>query len=407
MTLCISNPFLFLSLLVQPLSDEFKQYVLNLDIEADARLLRERLNICEEAIDIFRASSSLLKAGVKAGLSLYSIAVMCCRNDNLGEIPSKLERLSSMASELSCIALENEKWHHSAASRALVDQLSPKRSSHMTRDRLSGYRLHKSVSSGEFLSLGTDVDENLSQQTAKCESPGMANSSASDSSSGSDSIDGLAEPEECEEWAALIIADVSVDQIPTTTRRSNRSGSIASDDGSNDSMLSSSPKGFWHVRPGASPLNHHDDDDDDDDGSIQWSPRQSPRDTLGAAPFMSPPGKYFTLGANANAGTGQAKRPSVSFAPIRVPEKAEKPFLPPSTVNVSEFKSTGSQMIRSKSHSHLSRSMSVTSTSSSNDMTLSKHPTPFSEEYENYRKYYLKFIDLVVVREISAAVHSR
>ncbi|EEC48598.1 predicted protein, partial [Phaeodactylum tricornutum CCAP 1055/1] len=63
----------------EPLSDKSKMYILNLDIEADARLLRERLSICEDAIDNFRASSLLLKAGVKAGLTLYDIAIMCCR----------------------------------------------------------------------------------------------------------------------------------------------------------------------------------------------------------------------------------------------------------------------------------------------------------------------------------------
>ena len=71
-----------------------------MNIEKDARLLKERLNICTEAIDYFCASCSILKAGVQAGLTLYEIAVMCCRNDNLGELPSKLEMLFSMAAEL-------------------------------------------------------------------------------------------------------------------------------------------------------------------------------------------------------------------------------------------------------------------------------------------------------------------
>jgi len=398
--------------LVQPLSDTFKNYILNLDIEADARLLHEHLNICEEAIDIFRASSSLLKAGVKAGLSLYSIAVMCCRNDNLGEIPSKLERLSSMASELSSIALENEKWHHTAASRAIVDQLTPQRANFLSRGRAAGYRMNKSASSGEFLSLSSGSGETLEQEIAKRDSPGMAHSSASDSSSDTDEV--IVETEECEDWAASLIADMSKEEGNPVTRKGARSGSIASDDGSNDSLLSSSPKGFWTVRPGASPIPN-----DEDDASLQWSPQTSLRDTIDEGRlFATPPAGCFSLGANANS-TSTSKRPSVSFAPI-LPSTTSKPLKLPATVNVSEFKSTvmksrfvddgqrqdSGGMIRSKSHPALSRSFSVTSSSS--DAALPKRsPKLFTEEYENFRKYYLKFIDLVVVREMTAAVHSK
>ena len=398
---------------LQPLSAEFKDHVLNLDIEADARLLHERLNICEEAIDIFRASSSLLKAGVKAGLTLYDIAVMCCRNDNQGEIPSKLERFSSMASELSSIAIENEKWHHTAASRAIEDQLTPKKNRQFTQGRAASCRLRKCVSSGEFLTLSGDSGESLDEVIAKRESPGMTGSSASDSSL--DAGDVLVETEECEEWAASIIADVSVDQVPTLSRRDVRSDSVTSDDASSDSLLSSSPKGFWHVRPGTSPVN-----DDDDDESITWSPKVSPRVTAQeprfSSPPSSPPGHYFTLGANANANANTlSKRPSVHFAPILTDEK---PFMP--VLNLAKSKAADDEklpkvelerqesgMTRSKSHPTLSQSYSqISSTSSSSEVSSPRRrPKPFSEEYDNYRKYYEKFIDLVVVREMTAAVH--
>lgn len=399
---------------LQPLSAEFKDYVLHLDIEADARLLHERLNICEEAIDIFRASSSLLKAGVKAGLTLYDIAVMCCRNDNQGEIPSKLERFSSMASELSSIAIENEKWHHAAASRAIEDQLTPKKSRQFTHGRAASCRLRKCVSSGEFLTLSGDSGESLDEVIAKRESPGMTGSSASDSSL--DAGDVLVETEECEEWAASIIADVSVDQVSPLTRRGVRSDSVASDDGSSDSLLSSSPKGFWHVRPGTSP------NDDDDDESITWSPHSSPRgsaqESRFGSPPSSPPGHHFTLGVNANAKANTfSKRPSVHFAPIL---SDETPFMPALNIlNVKaaaaddvtppkvEMERQESGLTRSKSHPALSHSFSqISSTSSSTEVASPRRrPKRFSEEYENYRKYYEKFIDLVVVREMTAAVH--
>jgi hypothetical protein len=403
---------------LQPLSAEFKEYVLNLDIEADARLLHERLNICEEAIDIFRASSSLLKAGVKAGLTLYDIAVMCCRNDNQGEIPSMLEKLSVMASELSSIAIENEKWHHAAASRAIEDQLTPKKSRQFLNGRAASCRLRKSVSSGEFLSLSGDSGESLEEAIAKRDSPGMAGSSASDSSS--DVGDVLVENEECEEWAAFIVADVTVDQLPTLSRRDVRSGSVESDDASSDSLLSSSPKGFWHVRPGTSPMNGNDDDDDD---SITWSHNGSPHgstfETRFCSPPSSPPGLRFTLGANVNAkanANANSKRPSVSFAPILTDEK---PLMLPAILNRTKIKAADDELLpvvelerresgmaRSKSHPTLSQSFSISSTASSSENAAPRRrPKPFSEDYENYRKYYEKFIDLVVVREMSVAVH--
>lgn len=68
----------------EPLSQSMKDYVLNLDIEKDVHMLREKLDIPKGALDYFRASSTLLQQGVKVGLTLYEIAVLCCRNDDAG-----------------------------------------------------------------------------------------------------------------------------------------------------------------------------------------------------------------------------------------------------------------------------------------------------------------------------------
>jgi hypothetical protein len=70
--------------LKEPLNDEMKEYVLNLDIEKDIQMLRDRLDIPNVALDYFRASSQLLQKGVQAGLTLYDIAILCCRNDDAG-----------------------------------------------------------------------------------------------------------------------------------------------------------------------------------------------------------------------------------------------------------------------------------------------------------------------------------
>lgn len=234
-----------------------KKYVLDLDIESDARMLSERLNICQEAIDYFRASSSILKAGVRAGLSLYDIAIRCCRNDNLAEIPSMLEKLVDMASDLSSAAIENERWHHQAASRAIVEQLSPRhpRRSSVHSSASSGRSsMTKSSSSVEFLNLHRDSEVRSSLSEALAASGGggagsgrdspaaMAQSSASSDSSSDAGEPGEKDECDCEEWAASIIMDVSVDQL-IPTHRGTRSGSIVSDD-SSDSGLSCSPKGF-------------------------------------------------------------------------------------------------------------------------------------------------------------------
>jgi len=392
---------------------------MNLDIEKDARILQERLNICEEAIDCFRASSALLKAGVQAGLTLYDIAIMCCRNDNLGEIPSKLEMLSSMASELALIAVENERWHHTAASRALVEQLSPKRPIMSAQNRASGNRFHKSASSAEFMSLACeslddDTGDSLAEALARGESPSMTVSSASDSSTG-DNVDCVAETEECEEWAANVIADVSHENILPSLplRRTYRSGSVASDDASSDSGLSSSPKGFWTIRPGTSPASPVAFSDD---GS--WSPELSPH-----ASSNDLQRSYSPLPIDATLkeeSPTSGRRVSVKFAES-LPSKG--PFIPPATVNVSEFKTSGlvngqqwqlgllrkgSSMTRSKSYSALSRSLSAMSGSSggSSDMLgPTRTPKPFTKDYEHFRTYLIKFIDMVIVREMTAAIH--
>lgn len=71
----------------QPLSKKSKEYVLGLDIEADVRMLQERLNMQNDVLDYFRSSCLILKAGVRAGLTLHDIcSEIMCRNDPSGEL---------------------------------------------------------------------------------------------------------------------------------------------------------------------------------------------------------------------------------------------------------------------------------------------------------------------------------
>ena len=159
------------------MSPKTKQYILNLDIEKDAKMLRDCLNISNEALAYFYASSSILKAGTKAGLSLYEIAVMCCRNDNLGEIPSKLEVLFGMAGDLAKSAIRNNRWGLAVASRAIQEQLSPHGGSLLTPSPKNGIG-RKAASAFDLAALVKPKEFNTSQAV-----PGMTQSAGSEESS--------------------------------------------------------------------------------------------------------------------------------------------------------------------------------------------------------------------------------
>lgn len=367
--------------LKEPVSTEIKRYIESLDIEKDAMMLREVLNIDERAIDNFRASSALLKAGVNAGLSLYDIAVLCCRNDDLGEIPSALERMSEMATELAVAALENSKFNHHVASNALVDVLSPKGMNSYERNASSQKQLFKSVSSGDFLrlrsdSLSLEASHDKSPLSQKPESPHLLQSS--DSSTDSEEY---LEKEDCQEWAASLIDRLRPIQIPPAKPRAT---SIESEP--DESELSSSPKGFWQPLPAVMA-------DDGSIGTISWgtSYASSPKDSEG---FVEPP--------SPSPERNMTKRASVTFA-----DKFPGPLIPPSTVSVTRCLAVSSLlpkpkefgMKRSRSYTALGRSYSAISEGSQ-----SLVPSESSDKFEHFRSYFLKFIDLVIVKEITFAL---
>uniref|UniRef100_A0A6U5NS36 Uncharacterized protein n=1 Tax=Grammatophora oceanica TaxID=210454 RepID=A0A6U5NS36_9STRA len=372
--------------LKQPLSKRSRKYVLNLDIDKDARMLKERLNISEEALGYFRASSKLLQEGVKAGLSLYEIASMCCRNDNMGEHPSKLEQLTAMAQELATSAVENGRWHHSAASRALVDQLTPtavddRRLLLLGSERGSSTRLIKSASSANF-----SLSDGLSIGSTPVNVPGMMQSSGSDS--GSEEDDGVTSAGDAmDEWAATIIADVSLDQsMGVQNRRGSPLTGVGSDDGS---VLSSSPQGFWHRSPAG--FLGDDSDQDDDSTSVIWSPNVSPAshpdvqsDSISKRiSFAVPPPDFGNDSAYQSPTFQFAEQPSSFLLP------------PPATVDVATVKATStSTMSRSRSYSALS------SADRANSMMSQVSSKVGGDVWTNYLQ---KFVDLVIARETTAA----
>lgn len=388
----------------QPLSQRTKDYILSLNIEEDARLLHETLNIQREALDYFCASSSILKAGIRAGLTLYDIAVMCCRNDNLGEAPSKLEALMSMAADLAESAIENGRWHHAAASRALAEQLSPNAGSLLQADPTLPIKKSASAIHMNQLDKTFSDPEGISGQEI---TPGMVQSSASDSSSDSGEID----HDDCEEWAAALVADVSLERSYSlmNTTKQDRSNSIESHD-SHDSSEEFSPKGFWHTRPSDFSEKSSSDEDDDGDSWISWGSADEPEEA--SLPTLSSP--IPTSHDGEERDFQKMRSPTkVSFNTTVEHTKAKETFEASfkhsnSDVNKDskptyfQLPENSGAIRRSQSYSALS-TISMHQKVSFNEDNVNQLSRPFIKAQEQYRDYFLKFVDLVIVRETTAA----
>jgi len=411
-----------------PMSPKTKEYILNLDIENDAKMLRDRLNICSEALAYFYASSSILKAGTKAGLSLYEIAVMCCRNDNLGEVPSKLEVLFDMAGDLAKSAIRNNRWGLAVASRAIQDQLSPHGGSLLTPNLKSSFS-RKATSAFDLAGLARPKETSSIHAI-----PGMTQSAGSDDSS---SYTDDAENEDCEEWAAEIINAVSLDTSSRLVTKP-RCHSIESD-------TSSEEGGFWHTSPNSqegswnASVDEESESNDEDEESITWSPATSPsKDTLDLS-FMGDrrmssnrsPLKpchilcddiIRTSNSQENFATKDLQIQAAPRMPIRVS------FANINNINFGlEVEDENRQRFRDNDDGHgkekgtdvscfkplakigRSRSYSALSSTLSENQAKDEQTTGkrISFTQDQYRDYYLKFVDLVVVREITAAAGAR
>lgn len=78
-----------------PVNQKTRDYIENIKIEDDIRLLREELSIGENCLRQMKATNMLLQKGIRAGLTLYDIACIICReysvSSNLFDKPSELE----------------------------------------------------------------------------------------------------------------------------------------------------------------------------------------------------------------------------------------------------------------------------------------------------------------------------
>lgn len=388
----------------EPISSKTKEYVLNLNIEKDCKILRERLSICSQAIDYFYASSSILKAGVKAGLSLYEIAVMCCRNDNLGEIPSSLEVLFDISNDLAEFSIRNDRFDHDVASRAIQKQLGPDGGSLITPTLKNRRIVRKAQSAFDLSGFSRATNDTC----ASANVPGMIQSAGSDSSS----FSGDGEDEDCEEWAADVITAVSRDTSSKLLVKP-RSPSIESD-------TSSEGDGFWQKNPSCQDESCYEDsytefdEGSNDEDSFNWSPTSSPsKEVLGLSflsttksPMSNNPldmsynpseegrGNSFFNQENSSNGYGaQAKFPSKRPSKVSFAE-----FSGFGIVSENENKIHHKQKLTSMSKIRRSRSYSAFTTKA-----VSKISRRTSFNDDQYREYFLKFIDLVIVREVTAA----
>lgn len=223
--------------------------------------MKDSLQIGREAIDFFRASTKILQAGVKAGLTLYDIAVLCCRYDNAGEIPSKLEVLTGLAKDLALSSIKNERWGHATASQAIAEQISDiPQSSNGAKSSF----MCKSKSLANFSSFAFDL---TSAENTPAPVP-ISGSESSTSELQEDDNDNN-DQDDCKEWAAGIVPDVEYN-IPTFRPRVLSEASfesMMSDDGSSSILERRASNGFWRVRPW---------EDTEVNDTESWSPSPSP-----------------------------------------------------------------------------------------------------------------------------------
>jgi len=431
--------------LKKSVSQKTKEYILNLDVEKDARMLKEKLNIPSDALDYFRASSKLLQAGIRVGMTLYDIAVLCCRNDDAGEHPSKLEQLLSMTAEIASSAVDNGRWHHAAASQALEQQLSEtglfSSSTFAPISKRNTISIFKSASSVNFSSFMSELSESEPLSDKQPLAP-MFQTSCSDSSS-----DGVGDKEEeeaeCEKWAADFIAgtlDYATTPIasPKTTRQ--RSISFARSDSLDESQdssseLSRSPQGFWFVPPSQSKsATFHDEE-------TTWSPESSPASSPNllksknavdfdkfrlherSVKFELNPScdkndyedtdsrtEPLTILSDSNAGS---KSRSVQFdtTSLIAPDLSDQHDGINQSLDHDDIfgifdipHEPTFNMKRSQSYSGFS--FNRIGSNSGQDSNAAR-ASPLTTSSEEYKKYYAKFIDLLIDREIAAVLRTR
>ena len=361
-----------------------------------------------------------------------------------GEVPSKLEVLTSMASELALSAVHNGRFHHATASLALEEKLSTHRlvinrqPSSKFPTALKTRPVVRSASSSFFsrvaslddasaftgdlsrIGSGVSADFNESQSSknnSQCP-PGTALTSQSDDSSegdedaGSFAIDGP-DDNAAGEWAAALVAvaDQSMDTDIMFGGR-NRSVSESSSDESLSSALSKSPVGFWYVRPGSAMNDSYEDDEPScTSPSTQSSMHSNPAElSLSLPRILSPSGI-----SNSNLGKilteSKFNSPQESLLPTEdvltdrlgpITTSFDLPTTPLKTMSRSmSYSAFSTHKSASHSYNHMKSNVSRSILNNVRNISSSTH------EHDLFRTYFVKFVDLLVVRETERVLHSK
>lgn len=363
-----------------------------------------------------------------------------------GEVPSKLEVLTSMASELAMSAVHNGRFHHATASSALEEKLTTRHSIIHSQPAskfptsLKSRPVLRSASSSVFSRIASlddasaftddlsrvgsafssEFNESQSSNNNQCV-PGTAHTSQSDDSSeadedtGSFAIDGP-EDSAAGEWAAALVAvaDQSMD-IDNTFGR-NRSVSESSSDESLSSALSKSPVGFWYVRPGSS-LNESDEDDEPScsSPSTQSSSQTNAADhSLSLPRILSPSGfstsnlgKLLTESSPSILNAQEALHPTENELTDRVGPIAPSLDLPAATYTPLKTMSRSMSYSAFSTHNAIPPTTHLKSNLSRSILNNVRNISSSAHDHDLFRTYFVKFVDLLVVRETERVLHSK
>jgi hypothetical protein len=354
-----------------------------------------------------------------------------------------LETLTSMASELAMCAIHNGRFHHATASWALEEQLATRRALTDQRGQISSRfntsfktrPVVRSASSAVF-SVFTDELSKVNSTSSKCfrqsgslnsnseRPPSMVHASQSDNSSDGDD-DAASFVSECHEdsaageWAAALVkvADQSMDMEGAALLFGrDRCASESSSDGSSTSALSKSPVGFWYVRPGSSSLRSCASDDDDEPiswaASVESSSHSNPverpssfDDRGDATSHIFSPSGFSSSGLSKLLGESSGSPSTVTpttgtssedDTPATVAMEGNIPYKPLKTMNRS--------MSYSAFTTHANTLPPGAVTTSKQYRSASVLP---AQAGDLFRTYFIKFIDLLVVRETEHLLHSK
>lgn len=290
------------------------------------------------------------------------------------------------ATDLASSAVQSSRWHHTAASRALAHQLSPEGVTHQhsIHTRLGPKNnMLKSASSINISSFSIDTDKHLRP-------PPMQPSGSDDDEGSSDTEDGSCDDGACKEWAASVVATKLDVQLSPSARMRQRACSVISaddsDGSSSGSESSSSDEGFWCVPPSSTKRQDTED--------YSWSPTVTSDNT--ATDHESEVVSF-------------RRQLSVKFDVI-VPPKSDGR----EEVKVQEsFEQSTPLLEKIVAPSLLRRCQSYSGMSlkKMHGITISREngisTRIINSSTEQYRVYLLKFIDLLVTREVTMKVGTR